>query len=49
MTYFLTYRSRIGLWELRIARFRSRYYYTRDRAMKTVIRYRRMISRESVS
>jgi hypothetical protein len=30
-----------GLWELKVDHFRTRFYLTRDAAMKTVTRYRR--------
>jgi hypothetical protein len=44
MIYTLRFEGRYGLWELRINSFRMRFYRTRDEAMKTVSRYRRMIS-----
>lgn len=46
MTYTLDFISKFGLWELRVNRFRARFYRTRDEAMKCVTRYRRMIESE---
>jgi hypothetical protein len=46
MVYTLQFQSKFGLWELRISRFRIRFYRTRDEAMKTVRRYRRMLQAE---
>lgn len=46
MTYTLNFISKFGLWELQVNRFRARFYRTRDAAMKTVTRYRRMLQSE---
>jgi len=46
MTYTLTFEGRFGLWELKINKFRARFYPTREAAMKTVTRYRRMLQSE---
>ena len=46
MIYTLKFESRIGLWELRIDRFRARFYRTRDEAMRLVDRYRRASNAE---
>jgi hypothetical protein len=46
MIYTLTFQSRFGLWEMKINKFRARFYRTRDEAMKTVTRYRRMLQSE---
>jgi len=47
MTYTLNFVGKFGLWELTINKFRTRFYWTRDGAMKTVTRYRRMLQSES--
>ena len=47
MTYTLNFISKLGLWELRVNRFRIRFYCTRDEAMKTVIRYRHALQSEA--
>jgi hypothetical protein len=46
MTYTLNFIGKFGLWELQVNRFRARFYRTRDEAMKTVTRYRRMLQSE---
>jgi hypothetical protein len=48
MTYTLTF-NHFGLWELQVVGtpFRRRFYRTRDAAMKTVTRYRRMLQSEA--
>lgn len=43
MTYTLHFISRFGLWELRINRFRARFYRTRYGAERLIERYRRAI------
>jgi hypothetical protein len=39
--YTLVFIAKFGLWELKVDHFRTRFYRTRDEAMKTVTRYRR--------
>ena len=49
MTYTLDYHSRAGLWMLQVlpvGHLRTRFYVTRDEAMKTVTRYLRMLNSE---
>jgi hypothetical protein len=47
MIYTLKFESRIGLWELKINKFRARFYRDRYGAEKTVARYRRMLQSEA--
>ena len=46
MTYLLGFISKFGLWELQVNHCRTRFYRTRDEAMKCVTRYRRMLQSE---
>lgn len=43
MTYTLKFVFRFGLWELRIDKFRIRFYATRYGAEKLIARYRRAL------
>ena len=48
MIYTLRFEGRLGLWELKINNFRTRFYRTHDEAMKLVTRYRRASDAEQV-